>query len=318
MRLVSFRRDGTRVHAGIATEHGIIDVHEGLALVNDERPATPASLSDIIRGTHDTVHLGAVSVIQEVVEQLQTSSDISYWFGGVEMLMRRNDVQLLAPLADIPYWRRCALYLPSYETIFKQRGDVLPMHWYEHIPIWAGFAPQLYGDRSVLPFPDTTACDVECEVVWVVGRDVRNCDPEDGLDAILGLSLLCSVVDATRASEDVLHGQWSRPLGVVMGPALTCVDELVEFMLPDGRFRIEVRLLVNDVPVAQINLRDVHYTMGSAIAHASDGQEVQAASVFSSGVLCSLGIAGAPWLVPGDVVELDAGPLGALRWTMEG
>jgi 2-keto-4-pentenoate hydratase/2-oxohepta-3-ene-1,7-dioic acid hydratase in catechol pathway len=103
-----------------------------------------------------------------------------------------------------------------------------------------------------------------------------------------------------------------------MGPALTCVDELVEFMLPDGRFRIEVRLLVNDVPVAQINLRDVHYTMGSAIAHASDGQEVQAASVFSSGVLCSLGIAGAPWLVPGDVVELDAGPLGALRWTMEG
>ena len=58
----------------------------------------------------------------------------------------------------------------------------------------------------------------------------------------------------------------------MMGPALTCVDELVEFMLPDGRFRIEVRLLVNDVPVAQINLRDVHYTMGSAIAHASDGQ----------------------------------------------
>ena len=318
MRLTSFRRDGTRIHAGIATEHGIIDVHEGMALVNDERPATPASLSDIIRGTNETVHLGAVSVIQEVIEQLQSGTDISYWFGGVEMLMRRNNVQLLAPLADIPYWRRCALHLPSYEALFRRRGDAMPMHWYEHIPIWAGYAPQLWGDRAVVPFPDTTQCDVECEVVWVIGRDVRDCDAEEGLDAILGLCLMATVVDATRATEDVLHGQWSRPAGVVMGPVLTCVDELVEFMLPDGRFRIDVRLLVNDVQVSHINLRDVHYTMGSAVAHACDGQSVEAASVFSSGVVMSLSLAGGAWLVPGDTVEIDAGPLGALRWTMEG
>ncbi len=318
MRLASFRRDGDRVHAGIATEHGIIDVHEGLALVNDERPAIPASLSEIIRGTHETVHLGAVSVIQEVIEQLQTSNDISYWFGGVEMLMRRNDIQLLAPLADVPFWRRCALHLPSYEALMRLRGEALPMHWYEHIPIWAGYAPQLWGDRVVLPFPEATQCDVECEIVWVTGRDVRNCDADEGLDAILGLCLMGTVVDATRASEDVLHGQWSRPAGVVMGPVLTCFDELQEFMLPDGRFRIEVRLLVNDISVAQMNLRDVHYTMGSAVAHACDGQDVEAASVFSSGVIMSLSLAGATWLVPGDVVELDAGPLGALRWTMEG
>jgi 2-keto-4-pentenoate hydratase/2-oxohepta-3-ene-1,7-dioic acid hydratase in catechol pathway len=208
--------------------------------------------------------------------------------------------------------------LPSYEALFRRRGDAMPMHWYEHIPIWAGYAPQLWGDRAVLPFPDTTQCDVECEVVWVTGRDVRNCDAEDGLDAILGLCLMATVVDATRATEDVLHGQWSRPAGVVMGPVLTCVDELVEFMLPDGRFRIDVRLLVNDVQVSHINLRDVHYTMGSAVAHACDGQSVEAASVFSSGVVMSLSLAGGAWLVPGDAVEIDAGPLGALRWTMEG
>jgi 2-keto-4-pentenoate hydratase/2-oxohepta-3-ene-1,7-dioic acid hydratase in catechol pathway len=61
----------------------------------------------------------------------------------------------------------------------------------------------------------------------------------------------------------------------------------------------------------------VHYTMGSAVAHACDGQSVEAASVFSSGVVMSVSLSGAAWLVPGDTVEIDAGPLGALRWTME-
>ena len=38
MRLVSFRRIGTQIDAGIASEIGIIDIHEGMALLSEDRP----------------------------------------------------------------------------------------------------------------------------------------------------------------------------------------------------------------------------------------------------------------------------------------
>ena len=66
-----------------------------------------------------------------------------------------------------------------------------------------------------------------------------------------------------------------------------------------------------------MNIRDVHYTIGDVVAQASQGMTVSAGTVFSSGALCSLSDVAAPWIVPGDEVTIDAGPLGTLRWTME-
>ncbi len=120
-----------------------------------------------------------------------------------------------------------------------------------------------------------------------------------------------------RADDDVVHGLWSRQAGIVMGPVLTTVDELEEFMLGDGRMRITVQILVNDVVRASMNIRDVHYTIGDVVSQASQGMTVAAGTVFSSGALCSLSDVSASWIVPGDEITIDAGPLGTLRWTME-
>ena len=318
MRLVSYDRGTDTPRAGIMTDHGIIDIHEGLALVNDERPPLPIALSDIVAGRHEIAHLGTVAVIEEVIDQLQEGGEIAYWFGGVEMLLRRNDVALLPPFPDVTAWWRCALMVDTYADMLKTRGEHLPMYWYERPQLWAAYAPQRWGDRALVPFPDTTHCDVECEIGWVTQRAIRDADASDAADAVLGLFLIATVVDATRAAEDVVHGQWSRPVGVVLGPMVTCMDELTEFVLPDGHLRLDVRLLVNDEPVAMTHIRDAHWRMGDVLAHASDGQTVAAGTLFSSGVVCRLGGSGAPWLVPGDAVAVDAGPLGTLRWTMEG
>jgi fumarylacetoacetate (FAA) hydrolase len=160
-------------------------------------------------------------------------------------------------------------------------------------------------------------CDVECEIAWVTHGDLYNADVGDAHDAILGLFMIGQVVARDRADDDVLHGLWSRTTGAVMGPMLTTMDELGEFMLPDGRLRIDLQILVNDVRVAQMNLRDVHYTMAEVTAHASDNCLIPAGSVFSSGVLTSISLDSSTWLVPGDDVTIDTGPLGTLRWSME-
>lgn len=318
MRLVSFRRASDRIRAGVLVEHGIIDIHEGMALISEDRPLEALPLATIIRGTHDSTHLGSVVLLEEIVaSQQQSGMDVAQWFGGVEMLVRRNDVQLTAPLADVQAWRRAAQHVSAYESLLRRQGQHLPLHWYERPPLWPALASSLYGDRAVLPFPMTTTCDVECEIAWVTSSDLHNADIGDSHDAILGLWIIGQVVARDRADDDVLHGLWSRPTGVVMGPMITTMDELSEFMLPDGRMRIDVQLFVNDVRVAQMNLRDVQYTMAEVTALASDNCLIPAGSVLSSGVLTSISLDGSAWLVPGDDVTIDAGPLGTLRWSME-
>jgi 2-keto-4-pentenoate hydratase/2-oxohepta-3-ene-1,7-dioic acid hydratase in catechol pathway len=318
MRLVSFRRASDQIRAGVSVEHGIIDIHEGMALISEDRPLDALALSTIIRGTHDSTHLGSVVLLDEIVaSQQQAGMDIAQWFGGVEMLVRRHDVQLTAPLVDLQAWRRTAQHVQAYESLLRRQGQHIPLHWYERAPLWPALASSLYGDRAVVPFPTTTMCDVECEIAWVTQSDLHNADVGEAHDAILGLFMIGQVVARDRADDDVLHGLWSRPSGAVMGPMITTMDELPEFVLPDGRLRIEMQILVNDVRVAQMNLRDVQYTMAEVTAHASDNCVIPAGSVFSSGVLTSISHNSGIWLVPGDDVIIDAGPLGTLRWSME-
>ncbi len=317
MRLVSFRRASDRIRAGVLVEHGIIDIHEGMALLSDDRPLDALSMATIIRGEHEHTHLGSVALLEELVASQQHAGlDVAQWFGGVEMLIRRNDVQLTAPL-DSTAWRRTAQHIQAYEALLRRQGQHVPLHWYERTPVWGALTSVLYGDRSVAPFPQTTMCDVECEIAWVTMHDLHNADIGEAHDAILGLWIVGQVVARDRADDDVLHGLWSRPTGTVMGPMITTMDELGEFLLMDGRLRIDIQILVNDVRVAQMNLRDVHYTMAEVTAHASDNCLIPAGSVFSSGVLTSISLDGSAWLVPGDDVIIDAGPLGTIRWSME-
>lgn len=317
MRLLSFRRTGTQVLAGIASELGIIDIHEGIALLSETRPDTPVNLHEIVQGGNEVVHLGVVAALERLLLAQHEALEGVHWFGGVEMVMRRDDVQILAPLPELAGWWRTAQHMGAHERILYRRGEHIGMYWYERPPLWGAVTSAWYGDRAVVPFPHTTACDVECEVMWVVGRDVAYTDSSGAHDAIVGVMLMGSIVARDRADEDVLYGMWSRPVGAVMGPFLTTIDELDEYLLPDGRLNIPIQVLVNDTVRSRVNMRDVHYSMGDVVAHAASNGVIPAGTVFSSGTMCAVSDQPGAWLVPGDEVSIDAGPLGTLHWRME-
>ena len=317
MRLASFRRTGTQIEAGIVSEIGIIDIHEGMALLSEERPLQPLGLHDIISARHDVVHIGMVSALEHMMVAQRDALAGAHWFGGVEMVMRRDDVQLLAPLPLLRGWVRTAQHIAAHERVLYRRGEHIGMYWHERPPLWGAVAHNWYGDRALVPFPDTTACDIECELVWVLGRDVAYPDSSEAHEAILGVTLMANVVARDRGDDDVLYGMWSHPVAGIMGPFLTTMDELAEYVLPDGRLNIPIQILVNDVVRNRFNMRDVDYAMGDVVAHAASSGMLAAGSVFSSGILCTLNDQGGAWLVPGDEVTLDAGPLGTLTWQME-
>lgn len=317
MQFVSFRRSGQQLRAGIMVEHGIIDIHEGMALLSDERPVTPLSLGDIIAGEDDVVHLGNVSMLAEVIAAQQLGDEMVHWYGGIEMMMRRADVSLAAPLPQLAAWRRSAVHLGWHQRWLQQRGEHLPVSWYDRPPLWAALSPTWYGDRQVVPFPSTSQCDVECELMWVLGHEVRNVDAHEAQSAIMGVTLMATVVARDVGEQDVMYGLASRPVGSIMGPVLLTLDELSECLLSDGRLHVMMRLLVEDEVCGSVQLRDMEYAMADVVAHASQGVTLPAGSVFSSGTLLSLPMDGGRWLVPGDEVCVDAGPIGTLRWSME-
>jgi fumarylacetoacetate (FAA) hydrolase len=317
MQFVSFRRSGHQVRAGIMVEHGIIDIHEGMALISDERPSKPLTLSEIIAGHDDVVHLGNVSMLAEVMDAQQDGGELVHWYGGIEMMMRRADVSLTAPLPQLAAWRRSAIHLDWHQRLLHQRGEHLPVSWYERPPLWAALSNAWYGDRQVVPFPATSQCDVECELLWVLGQDVSNADPLECQAAIMGVTLLATVVARDVSEHDVVYGLAARSVGSVMGPALLTLDELSEFVLSDGRLHVTMQLLVEDVLCGSVQLRDMDYTLADVVARASQGVTLPAGSAFSSGTILSLPMDGGRWLVPGDEVCIDAGPLGTLRWSME-
>jgi len=317
MQFVSFRRIGHQLRAGIMVEHGIIDIHEGMALLSDERPSNPLTLSEIIAGQDDVVHLGNVSMLAEVMAAQQDGDQLVHWFGGIEMMMRRADVSLAAPLPQLPAWRRSALHLEWHQRWLHQRGEHLPVSWYERPPLWAALSTAWYGDRQVVPFPATSQCDVECELLWVLGHEVSNADALEAHAAILGVTLMATVVARDISEQDVVYGLAARSVGAVMGPVLLTLDEIAEFVLSDGRLHVTMQLLVEDELCGSVQLRDMQYAMADVVAHASQGVTLPAGSVFSSGTLVSLPMDGRRWLVPGDEVCIDAGPIGTLRWSME-
>jgi 2-keto-4-pentenoate hydratase/2-oxohepta-3-ene-1,7-dioic acid hydratase in catechol pathway len=317
MQFVSFRRIGQQLRAGIMVEHGIIDIHEGMALMSDERPSHPLTLGEIIAGNDDVVHLGNVSMLAEVMAAQQVGEELVHWYGGIEMMMRRDDVSLVAPLPQLAAWRRSAVHLGWHQRWLHQRGEHLPVSWYERPPLWAALSNAWYGDRQVVPFPATRECDVECELLWVLGHEVRDVDPLEAQAAIMGVTLMATIVARDIGEQDVIYGLAARPVGAVMGPTLMTLDELSEFILSDGRLHVTMQLLVEDEVCGHVQLRDMDYAMADVVAHASRGVTLPAGSVFSSGTLLSLPVDGGRWLVPGDEVCIDAGPMGTLRWSME-
>jgi hypothetical protein len=135
------------------------------------------------------------------------------------MLMRRDDVQLLAPFPGMTAWWRSVQNVQVHERMMQRRGEHLGMYWYERPPLWAAAATVMYGDRALIPFPIRRRVILNVKLCGYSVVTSINHDPSDALDAVLGLCLLGNIVAPRPADDDVVHGLWSRQAGIVISDA---------------------------------------------------------------------------------------------------
>jgi fumarylacetoacetate (FAA) hydrolase len=211
-------------------------------------------------------------------------------------------------------------------TAHKIRGKTVPDEWYQFPVFYFSNPNAIFGPGEIVPHPSYTAeMDFELEVACVIGKTGMNILVEEAEAYIFGYTIFndWSARDIQRREMKVgLGPAKGKDFASSLGPWIVTPDELKERATGrPGVFDLEMTARLNGQIVSRGNWQDLHYSFGEMIARASRDVFLLPGDVIGSGTVgsgCLLEITDGrgPWLVPGDVVELEIERLGVLRNTI--
>ena len=197
-------------------------------------------------------------------------------------------------------------------TARARRGLAMEPGWYERPVFYFSNPASLLGpDASVHPSPRGHELDFELELAWIV----------DDARSPVGFTVMndWSMRDVQREEMKLSLGPAKgKDFATSLGPVLVTSDE---FDPCSGA----MRAWVNGSLYSEADLAECWWSIEEMTACAAEGSVVRAGDVFGSGTCgsgCILELAlshGAeayPWLVDGDVVELEIEGIGRLRNTI--
>jgi len=224
-------------------------------------------------------------------------------------------VRLLAPLR--PRSLRDFLAFEGHLTnAYKNLGRDVPAEWYEVPVYYRSMGTTVTGPDTVLPWPSyTQQLDHELELAVVIGRAARDVPAEDWLDVVFGFTIWndMSARDVQRRELPVGMGpakakEWDG--SNVLGPCIVTPDEI-------DLDTLELEVRVNGERWGGDRVAAMHHTFGDLIAYASQDQTLLPGEVLGSGTATGgSGLELGRWIQPGDVIEMEAGPIGVLRNTV--
>lgn len=237
------------------------------------------------------------------------------------------DVDLLAPVGRPPSVRDFYAFEAHVATARRGRGLDVDPDWYD-LPVFYFSNPASVVDPgSAVRAP--VGChelDYELEVAAVIGTDASDVDPGRWLEVVAGFCIMndWSARDLQRREmRQGLGPAKGKDFALGLGPLLVTPDELPE--VTTGRPVGSMVARVNGVERSRGQLAEIHHPWGALVAHASRSTTLRPGDVLGSGTvgtgcLLELGLTGgraaAPWLVPGDLVELEVEGLGVLSHTV--
>ncbi len=158
--------------------------------------------------------------------------------------------------------------------------------------------------------------DYEGELAVVIGRPVRDADPAEALEAVLGYTAANDV--SARRWQKHNGGQWVRGKSFdtfcPLGPALVTRDEI-----PDPQ-ALRIRTRLNGDTVQDGGTDDMIFPVAEIIAFLSRDTTLAPGTVILTGTPPGVGFARKPplFLRPGDRVAVEIEPIGALTNPVEG
>jgi fumarylacetoacetate (FAA) hydrolase len=210
-------------------------------------------------------------------------------------------------------------------TARRARGLEMVPEWYEAPVFYFSNPHSVVGpDQPVAAPPGCEELDYELEVAAVVGTGGSDLDPDEAEGHIVGFTIMndWSARDLQRREMTVgLGPAKGKDFATSLGPWVVTPDELADRRVGKA-YDLAMTARVNGHEYSRGNLADLHWSFGEMLAHASRGTRLVTGDVIGSGT-CGTGcilelslVHGSeryPWLVPGDVVELEVERLGVLR-----
>jgi fumarylacetoacetate (FAA) hydrolase len=236
-----------------------------------------------------------------------------------------SDVHLLPPIQ--PLTLRDAYAFESHvKTANENRGRQVPEEWYR-FPIFYYTNPNtVFGSDEVVPIPGyTQALDYELEIGAIIGKPGMNLEPEQAAETIFGFTIFND-----WSARDIQQNEMKVGLGPAkgkdfassLGPCILTVDELTDRATGrPGVYDLSMSARINGVERSRGNFKDIHWSFGEILSRVSQEVQIYPGEVIGSGTvgtgcLLELTKGEGPWLLLGDVVELEIERIGKLRNTV--
>jgi fumarylacetoacetate (FAA) hydrolase len=224
-------------------------------------------------------------------------------------------VGLRAPVPDPPSVRDFYAFERHVAAGARLRGTEIAPYWYEAPAFYFSNPASIRGPGEPVARPrGVEALDFELEIAAVIG----------GNGEIAGFTLMNDWSARDVQAQEMTIGlgpHKSKDFATTLGPWLVTPDELP---YADGRLRLQATVSVNGREVTRSDAGEQHFSWPEIVAHAARDTRLRPGDVLGSGTLaggCLLELgpqdlgdgSGERWLESGDVVELRAEGLGALR-----
>ncbi|MBI4370161.1 MAG: fumarylacetoacetate hydrolase family protein [Elusimicrobia bacterium] len=218
----------------------------------------------------------------------------------------------MAPLPNPPSLKDFFAFEEHALAGARRRGEPLPEEWYQIPAYYKGNHRQIFGPEDEIPWPAyTKKLDFECEVACVAGKKGINLSPEEAKRHIFGYMIFndFSARDIQQREMRLRFGpNKAKDFANAFGPLLVTADEL------DPSKGLAVTLRVNGEVWSRGNLQDQHWGFPALISHCSQSEWIYPGDILGSGTFykgCGLDLD--RWIKPGDLIEIEAQPLGILR-----
>ncbi len=198
----------------------------------------------------------------------------------------------------------------NYRPHVEEMGRDIP----DHPVVFVRFPDSLVGHGEGILRPRISEqYDFEGELAVVIGRAARYVDAADALDHVAGYMpfLDGSIRDWQRHTMQFTPGK-NFPASGAAGPALVSREEVGE---PES---ISLVTRVSGETMQSGLVDELIFDVPALIAYCSSFTRLSPGDVIATGTPGGVGAARRPprWLVPGDVVEVDLGPVGCLSNTV--
>ncbi len=237
-----------------------------------------------------------------------------------------DGTRLHAPISRPTTLRDGYAFETHVKTANANRGREVPPEWYK-FPIFYFTNPNnIFGPEDEIPYPRyTKELDYELEIAAVIGKPGINIKPEDAPGHIFGYTIFndWSARDIQRDEMKVgLGPAKAKDFASSLGPCLITAEELEDRSVGrPGVYDLKMRGSVNGVERSKGNFKDLFWSFGDILAHASESVTLLPGDIIGSGTvgtgcLLELTKGQGPWLKEGDVVELEIERIGILRNTI--